>query len=144
MALTQRRELEVVGTSYRVPAVAKTSQVIYPGALLVADSNGLAAVGGNTANEYPLGFYTGQGMVAPFESLTVGSSTVVIETLKGKIWVPFTGAAQSDVGERFFIADEETVTKTQGNKTYCMVCEAYKPGFVLLDFDKVQYIVVPA
>jgi len=58
-----------------------------------------------------------------------------IEIERGWLWIPFSGAAQSDIGELFYLSDDEDVTQTAGSKAYALMCIGYKSGYVLLDFD---------
>jgi len=103
----------------------------YEGAMLIIDADGYAAVPSDTAGLLPIGVYSGrQG-----QSFAVASgSHDRIEVLRGKCWVAFSGAAQSDVGELFYVSDDNTLTQTAGSKTIGFRALDFKTGYVLIDF----------
>jgi len=109
----------------------------YEGALLQIDADGYADVPSDTAALPPAGVYSGrQG-----QSFAVASgSHDEIEMLRGKCWVAFSGAAQSDVGELFYLSDDNTLTQTASSKTWALLCVGYKSGYVLVDFANPVYI----
>lgn len=133
MALSAARPLyETVGRTDILPIPSASSRTNYQGALIVIDASGYGNAPSDAAALIPLGVYTGrQG-----QALVVGSSAHdVIEVERGLQWVPFSGAALTDAGEVFYLADDGTVTKTIGSKTWGVLCLGFKTGYVLLDFD---------
>lgn len=138
MAITAHREYETVGPIERLKGVIAASAVFYKGALVVIDG-GYFNVPTDAANKIPIGVYDGGGMdvaTDPLKLTAPSSGMPEITVAHGKIWVPFTGAAQTDVGLLFFLADNGTVTKTAGSKTWKVPCVGFKTGYVLLDFTK--------
>ena len=136
MALTDKRTYETMGPTVRVAGVFKASDTYYKGAILCNDVNGLLAVGAGAATDIPAGIFTGYGVDSGDAGVVAGAGTALVgEVEKGKTWIPFTGAVQSDVGELFYVAGDDTVTQTAGTNAYGMMCEAFKTGYVLLDFN---------
>ena len=141
MALTAKTQLESMGATVRVPGVFKASDTYYKGAILCYDANGLLAVGAGAATDIPAGIYTGFGCDPGDDGLVAASGTALTgEVEKGKFWIPFATAAQSDVGEMFYVSGDDTVTQTAGTNTVGMICEAFKTGFVLLDFNSLMTV----
>ena len=138
MALSARRTYQTMGPMTRVPGKAAASTTFYPGALLAFDADGFLAIPGGAATDVPAGVYTGHGADISTGSLVTGSGeNPDIEVEKGLVWVPFSTAAQTNVGEFFYLADDETVTQTAGTNGYKVPCVAFKAGYVLIDFNNV-------
>ena len=137
MALTAKRQLEQMGQSLRISGKFKKSDTYYKGAILCYNINGLLAVGAGAATDIPAGIYTGYGTTPGDDGLVVGAggTTSKCEVDRGCFWIPFSGAAQADVGLMFYVADDDTVTKTVGTNTVGMIALAFKTGYVLLDFS---------
>jgi len=132
MALTAARKINRVGRTRQLALATAGNDTYFEGALIAADANGYAAVPTDAATAIPMGVYSGRQ----------GASFAVdngdhdeIEVERGLLWIPFSGAAQSDVGELFYLSDDEDVTQTAGSKAYALMCVGFKSGFVLLDFD---------
>lgn len=134
-ALTAARQLEFVGAQEEISPKVAASDVYYKGALLVFDADGYAAAPSDTAALFPAGIVTGiydDGDRSDAKS--VGSSDHPrARLLRGKVWLPFSGAAQADVGEIFYIADDGTLTQTAGSKTVGLVALDFKTGYLLFD-----------
>jgi hypothetical protein len=124
----------VRGSTIRIAGRAAASLTFYRGAWLVIDGGDLA-LPTDAAGKVPVGYYTGHGVEPGDESITTGASGLpTIEFEQGLIWAPFSGAAQSDVGLLFYLADSGTVTKTAGSKTIAVRAVGFRTGEVLLDF----------
>ena len=134
MALTAPRQLyETQGQTNILEYPSAGNDIYYQGALMVSSAAGYADVPSDAAALIPLGVYTGrQGQ--EFSVASGAHDTIEIE--EGYVWVPFSGAAQTDVGEVFYLADDSTVTKTIGSKTWGIMCKGFKTGYVRLDFAK--------
>jgi hypothetical protein len=129
---------ETMGPMVRIPGKAAASSTFTKGALLAFDVDGFLAIPGGAATDRPAGVYTGHGVDLNTGSLVTGvGEHPEIEVEKGLVWVAFATAAQSDVGEFFYLADGETVTQTSGTNGFKLPCVGFKPGFVLLDFNGV-------
>jgi len=138
MAITTQRLFETVGPIVRLAGVAKASTTFVKGALVVIDG-GYFGLPTDAANKYPVGIYDGTGCEPGADSLVAPASGMpTIAAIQGKVWVPFTGAAQTDVGLLFYLADNGTVTKTAGSKTWSVPCVGFRTGEVLLDFTQVH------
>jgi hypothetical protein len=131
MALTAARKYTVVGKTDIIELATAGNDTFYEGALLIIDADGYANVPADAATSIPIGVYTGrQGQAFAVAS----GSHDKIEIERGLVWVPFSGAAQSDVGELFYLSDDGTLTQTAGSKAYALMCVGFKTGYVLLDF----------
>lgn len=139
MAITAQRTYETVGPVIRLSGLLADDATYYKGQLVVFDDGELASPT-NAVNKVPAGVLGGYNFEPDSEGvLTVAASASVTgEVVRGKVWVPFTGAEQSDVGLIFYLADNGDVTKTAGTKTWGVLCVGFKSGHVLLDFDNLQ------
>ena len=134
--LTASRALEFVGEQEEYSPKVTASVTYYKGGILVFTS-GYAAKPTDAAALYPAGIVTGfyEGGDRD-DALAVGTTSARAKLKRGKVWLPFTGAAQTDVGVLFYLADDQTLTKTAGNKTVAFVAEDFKTGYVLIDLRK--------
>lgn len=135
MAITASRQLETQGDIARIPGVLKASTTFYSGQLVVVDG-GYFSPPTDAAGKLPIGILDRQAFEPGAESLVTpatGMPTGVV--IRGRVWVPFTGAAQTDVGLKFYFADNGDVTKTAGTKTIGVYCVGFKAGYVLLDLN---------
>ena len=130
--LTANRNLSVKGLSFIFGGKMEESITIYRNSFLIANANGYADKPSDAANLMPLGLHTGtKGNI-----MTTGAGEHhEIEIQRIPTWCPFTGAAQGDVGDLFYLADDEDVTKTAESKTWALPCLDWKSGYVLLDFS---------
>ena len=129
--LTESRDYQVKGPVLILDVEAAGNDTYYRGAMLVANANGFADVPTDTANQLPLGVYTGrQGQIV---AVANGSHTK-LELESGHILIPHSGAMQADVGKLFYLSDDGDVSETAGAKTWALKCKGWKPGFLLLDF----------
>jgi len=133
MALSAERFLEFVGEQDEISPLVTASVTYYKGGVLVYTS-GYAAKPTDAAALYPAGIITGfyQDGVRD-DAYTVGATQVRATLKRGKVWLPFSGAAQTDVGLLFYLADDNTLTKTAGSKTIAFPALDFKTGFVLID-----------
>lgn len=135
MAITAKRTWETKGTCVQLSGKLAASLTAYQGQLVVLDG-GFFNSPTDAANKIPIGVLQwADGMVdGKIINGAVATTDAIVE--KGLIWVPFTNAAQTDVGLLFFLDDNGTVSKTSSSKTWKVVCEGFKTGYVLLNFDK--------
>lgn len=139
MAITAARIYETVGPVIRVPGKLDDDATFYKGQLLVWDS-GLLSAPTNAANKVPAGVWTGHNLDISGDSYkTESGSKPDSEVMQGLIWVPFTAAAEGDVGAVFYLVDNGDVSKTAGNKTWGVMCKSVDTvgKRVLLDFNHV-------
>lgn len=138
MAITAKRAYETMGPSIRLPGKLVGNATYYPGQLLVIDG-GYFAAPTNAANKVPVGVFDGTGIDPSTGSLVVANgATADGVALGGIVRVPFSGAAQTDVGLLFYLADNGDVTKTAGSKTWAVMCVGFETGYVWLDFGSLH------
>ncbi len=131
MALTAATKRSYVGKTDFLNLATAGNDTYYEGAIICIDSSGYAAVPSDASTAIPYGIYSGrQGQAFEVDS----GDHDEIEVERGLTWVAFTGAAQSDVGELFYVSDDNTLTQTAGSKTYALMCLGFKTGYVLVDF----------
>lgn len=135
MALSASRELTYKGNQDEIDILLADSDIYYKGALLIVDADGKAAVPSDTADLIPAGILTGKYSDGDsVDAKTIGASNTVKGVFKrGKVWLPFSGAAQSDVGEIFYISADDTLTQTAGSKTVGIRAIGFKTGYLLFD-----------
>jgi hypothetical protein len=130
-ALSAASKRQFVGVPEVLKLKTAGNDTYYEGALLQIDADGYADVPSDTADLPPAGVYSGrQGQAFA----VANGSHDEIEVLRGKVWVAFSGAAQSDVGELFYLSDDNTLTQTAGSKNWALLCVGFKSGYVLVDF----------
>jgi len=131
MALTAMRTLEYKGDQDEIDLLMADSDIYYTGALLIVDADGKAAVPSDTASLIPIGVLTGWYDDGDrVDAKTIGASNTIKGVFKrGKVWIPFSGAAQSDVGEYFYLSADDTLTQTAGSKTVAITALGFKTGY---------------
>lgn len=139
--LTASRTLEFVGEQDELAPKFKASVTYYKGGLLTFDTDGYATKPTDAAAQFPAGIVTGQYEGGPRDdAYAMGSTALRGRVLRGKVWLPFSGAAQSNVGEIFYIADDQTLTQTAGSKTVGLVALDFKTGYLLFDLRQCDRI----
>lgn len=135
MALTAKRTLEYRGAQDIIDLLFADSDIYYPGGLYIVDANGKAAVPSDTADLIPIGIFTGETDDGDrSDAKTIAASNTIKGVFKrGKVWLAFSGAAQSDVGEIFYISADDTLTQTAGSKTVGLRAIGFKTGYLLFD-----------
>jgi hypothetical protein len=136
MALTARRIIEWKGSAQdQVAGLFADSDIYYPGGLYIVDADGKAAVPSDTADLIPLGIFTGECSDGDrTDAKTISTSNTIKGVFqRGMVWLPFSGAAQSDVGEIFYVSADDTLTQTAGSKTVGLRALEFKTGYLLFD-----------
>lgn len=135
MALTAKRELEFVGSQDELDLLLADSDTYYKGGLLIVDADGKAGVPSDTAALIAIGINTGIYSDGDrVDAKVIGASNAIKAVFKrGKVWLAFSGAAQSDVGEFFYISADDTLTQTAGSKTVALTALGFKTGYLLFD-----------
>jgi hypothetical protein len=142
MALSAAVNREFVGEFEEIAPKVTGNDTYYKGAILCFDSDGYAGVPSDTAALFIAGIVSGQyeGGVRD-DTYAVASGSHPRAVLKrGKVWLPFSGAAQSDVGEIFYVSDDGTLTQTAGSKTVGLVALDFKTGYLLFDIRQYDRI----
>jgi hypothetical protein len=139
MALSAARKLEFQGEPEEIDVQVAGNDTYYEGALLIADSDGYAAVPTDAAGLIPLGIVAGkyEGGISDSAYAVASGAHPKAKLLRGKVWLPFSGA-QSDVGENFYLADDGTITQTAGSKTVILRPIGFKTGHLLFDLRQYQ------
>ena len=127
------RLVEFVGEQEEIAPKVTASVTYYKGTILV-NTSGYATKPTDAAGLYILGIVTGfyQDGIRD-DAYAVGTTQVRATLKRGKAWLPFSGAAQTDVGLIFYPADDQTLTKTAGSKTIGYPALDFKTGFLLFD-----------
>lgn len=135
MALTADRKLTYRGDQDEIDLLFADSDIYYAGGLYIVDADGKAAVPSDTASLIPMGIFTGITDDGDrVDAKTIAASNTIKGTFKrGLVWLPFSGAAQSDVGEYFYISADDTLTQTAGSKTVALTAIGFKTGYLLFD-----------
>lgn len=133
MALTAARQLiETRGPTVILEIASAGNDTYYQGAMIVADASGYGNVPSDAAALIPFGVYTGrQGQ----EFAVANGAHDKIEVERGLQWIPHSGAAQTNVGEVFYLSDDNTLTATIGSKTWGVLCVGFETGKLLMDFN---------
>lgn len=131
--LTAPRELEFVGQQDEISPKVAASDTYYKGGIYVYTS-GYAAAPTDAANLEAAGVCSGiyEGGERD-DAKVVGTTPVRCVFRRGKVWLPVSGAAITDVGVIHYIADDQTMTKTAGNKTVGYRALDFKTGYLLFD-----------
>src|SRR6185369_12883234 len=135
MALSAaRKTLEWVGEAEEISPLFTASITYYRGSVLVYLATGYAGKPSDTAALACAGVVTGvyEGGIRD-DAYAMGATALRGRLKRGKVWLPFSGAAQTDVGLPFYLADDGTLTKTAGSKTLGFYALDFKTGFILLD-----------
>jgi hypothetical protein len=131
--LTAPRVLEFVGDQEEISPKVAASVTYYKGGLLTTIA-GYANKPTDAATQFAAGIVTGvfEGGVRD-DALAVGTTQIRAVLKRGKVWLPVSGAAQTDVGVLHYIGDDQTMTKTAGTKTVGYAALDFKAGVLLFD-----------
>lgn len=138
MALTKKTILEFENPTEKTSGLVNGNDTYYLNAMLVFDgSTGYLTVPSDAAALEVAGVYDGNNDDGVDNEYVVASGQHPRVGLKlGKVWIPFSGAAQTDVGDIMYVADDETLTKTAGSKTIGYRALDFKTGFIQIDLRK--------
>lgn len=130
MALTADRPYETSGAMEPIRVKFKTNDIYYKGAIIVIDTDGLGVVAADTANFGKLaGIMTKQ--------LDNTGKTEYGEIEIGKVWIPNSSAAQTDVGEYAYATADDTIAMSATNADPCGLVVDVRVGVAsLVDFRK--------
>jgi hypothetical protein len=136
--LTGPRVLEFIDIPEKKSAKCTASTTYYRGSILCfSASTGYLVKPTDVAATYGAGVFDGiaEDGVEDY-SFACGATQKRLELKVGRVWVPLSGAAQTDVGQLAYLADDNLATKTAGSKTIAYLVEDFKTGYVLLDLRK--------
>lgn len=129
MALTADRNLETVGPVEVLGIEAGAADTLYKGGLVNIGTDGYIKVAADVANEVCVG-------VMKKQHVADGSTHDQIEIIASKVWIPHTGAAQTDVGALFYATADDTLADSATNVKAAGLCVGWKSGYVLIDFTR--------
>jgi len=127
MALTEDRNYETCGPCVVYEIEAGGADTLYKGALVNVGTDGYVKVAADVANEVCLG-------VMKKQHVADGSSHEKVPIETGLIWIPHSGAAQTDVGALFYATGDDTLADTASNVKAAGLCVGWKSGYLLIDF----------
>jgi len=129
MALTADREYECVpGSTAVVEGTAGAADILYKGSLLKFHTDGYTNVADGVAASVNMG-------ICKKKVTALGSHAENVEIETGQIWIPHTGAAQTDVGTLCYCVDDQDIDHTAHNttdKALGLVIQ-FKTGYLLVD-----------
>jgi hypothetical protein len=126
MALTADYEYEVRGHSEYNKYRAGAADTLYKGAMVNIGTDGYLKVAADVAGESPAGVMVQQ-------HIADGTSHDEVEVASGRIWIPHTGAAQTDVGALFYATADDTLADSATNVSAFGKCIDWKTGYLLID-----------
>lgn len=120
-----------------ISGVFADSDIYYAGAILVFASGKLAAAA-TAQNQAIAGIFTGECSDGDrTDAKTIGSSNTIRGTVhRGPVWLPHSGAAQTDVGALFVNDNDDAMTDapTTANTRYVgYYALDFKTGYLLFD-----------
>lgn len=126
MALTADRPYETSGPMTSVRVLMTTNDIYYKGAIIeLTAAGGLGIVAGDVAAQ-------GHPAFIATEQLDNTGKTEYLECETGKVWLPFTGAAQADVGDYVYATDDGTIAKAAVNANPIGIAVDCRVGVALL------------
>lgn len=136
--LSADRKLDFVGTQDEISVHLKDSDTYYAGGILVNDSGEGAVAAAVAQNQGILGILTGKYDDGDsVDAKVIGASNTVKAIVKrGKVWLPHTGAAQTDVGLLFTPVDDnemDPVPATANTRYIGYMALDFKTGYLLFD-----------
>ena len=126
MALTADRNYETVGPTVILEIEAGAADTLYKGAIVNIGTDGYLKVAADVADEVPIG-------VMKKQHIADGSSHEKVEVEGGQIWLPHSGAAQTDVGALFYATADDTLADTGTNVGPAGKCVDWGTGYVWID-----------
>jgi hypothetical protein len=127
MALSADRLLTFSGPPEVVKAKLTASTTWYKGGIVMWDATtGLLVKAADTASCMPAGVLK-EGRV------TIAADNPDVEVERGKVWLAFGSAAQTDVGDWAYATADDTIAKTSTNVGTCGLIVGFKTGYLLVD-----------
>lgn len=138
MGLSAHRTYETLGPQTRIPGKLDDDETFYKGAILVIDADGYLAKPTDAAELTGAGIWTGHNLTPGEDSyVTAESAHPDSEVMRGKVWLPADAVVQGDAGVKWYIEDDEEMTKTAGDRTiyYRPIAVDATNNLVLVDLD---------
>lgn len=131
MALSADRLLDWVGLPRSRRVLLTQNDIYYKGALVNITTSGIAVVASDTANQGKT-----VGVMKNHVEVANGDTTQYAEVLIGRVWLPMSGAAQSDVDDFIYATADDTIAKTATNADPCGMAEDFRTGYLLVNLEK--------
>jgi len=128
MALTADYEYESRPLNKFDKFRAGAADVLYKGAIVNIGTDGYLKVAADVASEVPIGVMVEQ-------HVSDGSAHEEVRVERGRIWLPHTGAAQTDVGALFYATADDTLADSATNVGPLGLCVDWKSGYLLIDTE---------
>jgi hypothetical protein len=137
MSLSAKRVLVFDEPVEKISDLAAESDTYYKGMLLCWEAAGYLVPPSDAAALEVAGVYNGRSELGVDDALVVGSGEHPrLELERGRVRIPFSGAAQTDVGDLAYVADDTTLTKTAGSKTIAYRVEDFETGYLWIDIRR--------
>lgn len=126
MALSADRNIATVGPAVILHLNGGDVDILYKGAIVMINSDGYVEVAANEASAVAV------GVVKEQVSVTAAHEDVEVET--GMLWIPHTGAAQTDVGTLAYGTGDDAIDHAAGNNPAPLgLVVGFKTGYLLVD-----------
>src|SRR3989339_884654 len=130
-ALTADRAYETSGRTEVLRVLLTANDIYYKGAIIeFTAAGGLGIVATDTTAQGSL-----SGIMTEHIEVAAGE-TRYGEVEVGKIWMPFSTAAVTDVGDYIYAADDGTIAKSAVNADPIGIAVDFKTGYLLVDNRK--------
>lgn len=138
MALTARVIKEFVGEQDEISILLADSDTYYAGGIVCNSSGKGAFIAAVAENQAALGILTGEYDDGDrVEAKVIGASNTIKAKIKrGKVWLPHSGAAQTDVGGLFTPDSDNSMADVPATVTKRYIgymALDYKSGYLLFD-----------
>ena len=148
MALTAKVAREYVGECDEISGVFADSDIYYAGGIL-AFSSGKLTNAATATTQAIAGIFTGVCSDGDrVDAKTISTSNTVKGVVKrGKVWLPHSGAAQTDVGGFFVNSNDDAMVDapaTAAAEYVAYMALDFKTGYLLFDLRAPLYITNPA
>ena len=148
MALTAKVSRTFVGDQDEITGVFTSSDTFYAGGIL-SFASGKLTNAATAASQAIAGIFTGISDDGDrVDAKVIGAaSTVKGSVLRGKVWLPNTGAAQTDVGGFFVASNDDSMVDapaTAATEYVAYIALDFKTGYLLFDLRAPIHITNPA
>ncbi len=148
MALTAKVSRTFVGSQDEISGVLTASDIFYAGGIL-SFSSGKLTNAATAASQAIAGIFTG---ITDDGDRTDAYSAAAANTVKGivqrgKVWLPMTGAAQTDVGGFFVGSGDDLMVAappTAAAEYVAYIALDFKTGYLLFDLRAPIHLTNPA
>jgi len=148
MALTAKVERTYVGQQDEIDGVFTSSDTFYAGGILSFVSGKLTNAA-TAASQAIAGIFTGRSDDGDrVDAKVIGAASTLRGVVKrGKVWLPNTGAAQTDVGGFFVASADDAMVDapaTAATEYVAYIALDFKTGYLLFDLRAPIHITNPA